>query len=64
MLSGGVDIFVAQHIGNKIDITGFLIQGSAVGTAKLMRRNFFGCGRGSVFFTRRSTDRTVILVFF
>lgn len=36
----GIDIGVAKHIRNQINISGFPVQIGAVGAAKLMRRDF------------------------
>ena len=44
MLFGRIYVFMAQNIGNQVNITGFLVQCGSIGTAKFMRRNLFGCG--------------------
>ncbi len=47
---------MSQNIGDKIDITGFLVQRGTISAAQLVRRDFL-CGRNftGVFFTRFST---------
>ena len=51
MFTGRIDVFVSEHLGYQIDITGFAVKACAIGTAKLMRCDFFGRrDRTGIFF--------------
>lgn len=38
MLAGGVDVFVAEDVGDEVDVAGLAVEGRAVGAAELVRR--------------------------
>ena len=65
MLFGGVYIFMPQYIGHQINITRFLIESRAVGTAELMRGYFLlRCYDFCIFFNKifnRSNINSFIL---
>ena len=53
MLLGSIDILMSQNICYKINITGFLVQGSTIGAAKLMRGDLFcSCDLPGIFFNQ------------
>ena len=53
MLLGSIDILMTQNIRYKVNITGFLVQGSTIGAAKLMRGDLFcSCDLPGIFFNQ------------
>ena len=51
MFTGRIDVFMSEHLGYQIDITSFAVKACAIGTAKLMRCDFFGRrDRTGIFF--------------
>ena len=40
MLPGGIHILMAKHISDQVNIPGFLVQGSSVGTSELVGSDF------------------------
>ena len=53
MLLSSIDILMTQNIRYKVNITGFLVQGSTIGAAKLMRGDLLGgCDLPGIFFNQ------------
>ena len=53
MLLSSIDILMTQNIRYKVNITGFLVQGSTIGAAKLMRGDLFcSCDLPGIFFNQ------------